>query len=646
MKLASIFTDHAVLPIDKLLIVWGAATPDAWVHGRIGSSTSCVQAASDGSFELRFAPLKKYGLVEFEVTDGVETVTLQDVQVGEVWLAAGQSNMGFSLSREEPPLSPKELQRSDLRFFHVPEQTRLGGVKDASAVWEPLPSEQSACGFTAVGFHFAESVANAKHCAVGVIQASFGGASLASFLNRQNAQLLEFIAQAAFEYFDTEVNDTPEKVADPITAWLKENPPQWVEKEDKDEWQQPGYDDREWETQVLPDSWTMAGYQYYGAFRYRKAVEVPETWRGAELELSLGMIDQQDITWFNGRQVGATGAGLEYSCFGVHRRYRVPAELVRPGESNLIAVRPLSFVSMILHGGFIGPAEEMHLTNLATGESIPLTGEWRFTSEQPCVPQVTTMLYQTLGAGIQHSFSMMHENLLKPVLPYALTGVLWYQGEADSTEPEMAEAYYDGLDMLREQIQTEWFDPSLPFLVVQLPGCCRPEPYQKNGCWAVTRQAQLDIMKDDGTLPAVVADVCSDPAELQFPDERVVGDRLARLWLYGEDADEADPAKAHGPTMQDFQRFSHAVELHYEAVGEGLAWRDGVVSTGFYVAGVQEEYEPATARIIAPDVVRLECPAIKKITSVRYCWSQNPGPYLTLVNSEGLPASPEEMSLS
>ncbi|MBR4125675.1 MAG: hypothetical protein IKR13_05685, partial [Victivallales bacterium] len=145
--------------------------------------------------------------------------------------------------------------------------------------------------------------------------------------------------------------------------------------------------------------------------------------------------------------------------------------------------------------------------------------------------------------------------------------------------------------------------------------------------------------------PAVVADACSDPAELHFPDKRVVGDRLARLWLYGNQTEQPDPAKTHGPTMLGYERFSHAVELHYDAVGTGLAWRDGVVSQGFYVAGVKGEYEQATARIVAVNKICLECPNIKKITSVRYCWSQNPGPYLTLVNSEGLPASPEEMIL-
>ena len=152
-------------------------------------------------------------------------------------------------------------------------------------------------------------------------------------------------------------------------------------------------------------------------------------------------------------------------------------------------------------------------------------------------------------------------------------------------------------------------------------------------------------MRDDETLPAVIADVCSDPMELHFPYKRVVGERLARLWLYELDADDPEPSKAHGPTVLDYQRHSHAVELHYEAVGEGLAWRDGVVSQGFYVAGVQGKFEPATARSIASDVVLLECPAVKKILTVRYCWSQNPGPYLTLVNSEGLPASPEEIVL-
>lgn len=645
MKLSTLFTDHAVLPVATPLPVWGTAAPDAWVRGRIGENTACVQAASDGSFLLRFAPVAEYGPVEFEVTDGVETVTLQDVQIGEVWLAAGQSNMGFTLSRELPEISPDELKRNDIRIFHVPERTRLTGPREAATAWKLLPERPADCNFTAVGFHFAAQVAAAKGCAVGVIQASLGGASLAAFLNRENA--LQYYPQPdeAEKYFQQPPNDTPEKVADPIAAYLREKPVVLAEKSDKDDWQKVGYDDSGWNTQSLPDSWDMAGFEYYGAFRYRKTVVLPESWRGAELELSLGMIDQQDVTWFNGQQVGATGEGMEYACFATHRRYRVSAELVRPGEANLVAVRPVSLMSMFLHGGFVGPADEMKLTNLATGEAISLAGEWRFEAEQACEPQLTTLQYQLMGAGIQHSLGILYENFLKPIIPYALTGVIWYQGEADSTEPEMAKSYYDGLSMLREQCEADW-NLALPFLVVQLPGCCMPQPYQEVGNWAVTRQAQLDFMKDSDEFPAVIADACSDPAELHFPNKRVVGDRLARLWLHGQDAETPAPAKAHGPAMMNYQRFSHAVELHYDAVGEGLAWRDGVVSPAFYVAGAKGEYEPAAARIVAPDTIRLESPNIKKITSVRYCWSQNPGPFLTLVNSEGLPASPEEMMLS
>ncbi|MBQ4481143.1 MAG: hypothetical protein II943_10940 [Victivallales bacterium] len=639
MKLNSLFTDHAVLPTGKPLAVWGKATPDAWVSGRIGKGTSSVQASSDGTFVLRFAPLTEYGPVEFQVSDGEETITLQDVQAGEVWLAAGQSNMGFSLARELPPVPPEELRRSDLRFFHVPEQTRLGGVTDAATAWE-MPSENaSECGFTAVGFHFAEKVANERSCAVGIIQASFGGASIASFLNRENTLDHPFTREYAEEYFRAPVNDTPKKVENPIRDWLEKNPPAWTIMPDADAWQQIDYHDANWATQQLPDSWSLAGHHYLGAFRYRRAVHIPETWRGDDLELSLGMIDQQDITWFNGTQVGATGEGLDYASFATLRKYPVAATLVRPGAENVVAVRALSFTAMILDGGLMGPAEAMFLRNPRTCETISLTGEWRFSCEQLCTPAISTRIYQTLGAGIQHSFSMMHDNLLKPVIPYPITGVIWYQGEADSTEEPMAIVYEEMLNLLCQQCRKEWNDKTLPFLVVQLPGCCMPSPYQTTGFWPITRQAQYEFSRKQHSYPAVTADVCSDPIELHFPDKRTVGERLARLALHGE-----NDAKAHGPQVasMEFGR-DNALRLSFVAVGKKLSWRNGVVSKGFMLAGEDGVFHPADARIVAPNYLEIISPQVPHPKAVRYGWSQNPGPYLTLVNSEDLPASPFEL---
>ena len=166
-----------------------------------------------------------------------------------------------------------------------------------------------------------------------------------------------------------------------------------------------------------------------------------------------------------------------------------------------------------------------------------------------------------------------------------------------------------------------------------------PSPYQTTGFWPITRQAQLEFARKQHSYPAVTADACSDPIELHFPDKRIVGERLARLALYGE-----NDAKAHGPQVASMEYGrDNALRLVFVAVGKKLSWRNGVVSEGFALAGEDGVFHPAEARIVAPNCLELTSPQVPHPKAVRYGWSQNPGPYLTLVNSEDLPASPFEL---
>ena len=128
----------------------------------------------------------------------------------------------------------------------------------------------------------------------------------------------------------------------------------------------------------LPTLWQNAGHDFCGAFWFRRSVDIPAAWAGKDLLLGIGAVDKQDVTYFNGEQVGATGKLAEQQYFNVPRFYRVPGRLVKTGR-NIVAVRSFSFIH---DGGMTGPAAKMAL-RLAEQETsaMSLAGPWRYAIE-------------------------------------------------------------------------------------------------------------------------------------------------------------------------------------------------------------------------------------------------------------------------
>lgn len=144
-------------------------------------------------------------------------------------------------------------------------------------------------------------------------------------------------------------------------------------------WASVSFDDSGWETMPLPGSWTSRGLKFSGVFWFRRRFDIPAAWAGEDLTLSIGAADKTDITYFNGRPVGATGKGMDFAVWRVHRSYIIPGRIVQAGQ-NVIAVRVYSFA---YDGGLIGPADQMYvsLADDRDGRRIPLAGDWKYAVE-------------------------------------------------------------------------------------------------------------------------------------------------------------------------------------------------------------------------------------------------------------------------
>lgn len=175
VKLPAVFADHMVLQRELPLPVWGTAEPGEAVQVDFAGQAKSATAGQNGKWMVKLDPLAASEQGREMTVRGKNNVTFQDVVVGDVWFASGQSNMGFPLSAA---LNATEAlaQAGDagLRFFTVARNTAPEPQPDLKGKWE-LSSPQTAGGFSAVAYFFAKEIRRTQKCPVGVLNGSWGG---------------------------------------------------------------------------------------------------------------------------------------------------------------------------------------------------------------------------------------------------------------------------------------------------------------------------------------------------------------------------------------------------------------------------------------------------------------------------------------
>ncbi len=633
MKLAAVFSDHAVLQREKPIAVWGWAKPLAYVIVKLGKQTVRGMSGSDGKFLVKFPPMPASGPLTLVAKSGGKSVTVKDVWVGEVWLASGQSNMQFRVYEMGKPDEVKELAKcANLRMITVAPVTYGGGRQSdlllgsdgkSSSSWE-VANPKNIVNFSAVGAHFAKFLADAVGVKVGIINSSWGGTIIEAWQSRetlmQNPDMAPRIADYEALVFEYKKNgkqivrkpgEPGYLPADTKNAGLKKG------------WAKLNFDDSAWAKMTLPSAWTRQGHAYSGVFWFRKVIDVPAKWAGRDLLLNVGAADKCDITYFNGTKVGSMGEGFDERFWNVQREYKIPGKLVKAGR-NVIAVRVYSF---IYDGGLIGPAASMAIAP-ARGKSQPisLAGEWAYAIEQNYGLIMQSAVSQ--GPGNPNTLFMLFDNMIAPLLPYSLRGAIWYQGCSNTLRPTEYERLLK--DLVRDW-RYQFGQGDFPFYVVQLANyraCCA----LPSG-WAGVREAQLKVLSEKNTGLAVTIDV-GETADIHPKNKKDVGKRLA-LWalrdVYGKDVEVS------GPLYESAAVEGSAIRVKFTHVAGGLVAKGGGLGS-FTIADASGKFVPAKAVIDGQSVI-VSATEIASPLYVRYAWAEDPTD-ANLYNSKGLPASP------
>lgn len=618
IKLSALFTDHAVLQRGMPVPVWGWAPPRMVVDLSLGAYLASAKSGHDGRFRADLPPMPAGGPYELKVSCDGHEVVVQDVCVGEVWLASGQSNMEWTMGA----CGLKEGALPGIRMITVDRVAIVGTRADFNGQWRTGSSEHIPF-FSAVALYFAKRLSSELGVTVGIVNSSWGGTLAEAWTSRETLARNPDYAPWMHRYH-AKVN-SPAYWHDPAGPKDEPYPPDPGNVGVTSGWAGSGFDDRTWPEMILPTIWQADGHNYSGVFWFRKVVDIPSEWAGRDILLDIGAVDKQDVTYFNGEQVGATGRRFEEEFWNINRSYRVPGRLVRAGR-NVIAVRAYSFV---FGGGLIGPASAMAVSLASgSGNSLPLAGAWRFQVEHNF--GIVTPPLATLGEGYQNSPHMLFDNMIAPLLPYGIRGAIWYQGESNASASDKYRHLM--VEMIRCWRQV-WGQGDFPFIQVQLANYMAATPFQKNSEWALLREAQLQTTREPDVGLAVAIDI-GEAGDIHPRNKLDVGHRLAQWALARTYRRLLVPT---GPVYSRMTLEGDRIRIHFEQAGGGLVTKDGGLKT-FVIAGLDGRFVEAAAAI-EENTVLVWNSTVPEPVAVRYAWADNPAG-CNLYNAEGLPTSP------
>jgi sialate O-acetylesterase len=196
---ADVFTDNMVLQRDIEAPVWGTAAPGEAVAVEVAGVAAETVADEHGAWRVNLSALSAGGPYDM-VVRGDDAVTFQNVMVGEVWIASGQSNMQWPMSasmRAEEFLAA--ANDPDLRLFTCPNVMRDEPVDNVDGSWTPCTS-QSVFGFSAVAYHFGRHLREELGVPVGLINASWGGSWIEAWISRPTLESDEAFAPGLRRY--------------------------------------------------------------------------------------------------------------------------------------------------------------------------------------------------------------------------------------------------------------------------------------------------------------------------------------------------------------------------------------------------------------------------------------------------------------
>ena len=636
ISLPQLFQSGMVLQRGKLIPIWGKAAPGELVTVRFNKKQYATTADAHGSWRINLPKMKAGGPYTLTVGNYV----LTNILVGDVWLLSGQSNIDVTIERVYPQY-PQEIdsyENNDVRLFRVQNETDVHGVRDdikpTSINWKPL-NKENAWLFSAVGYFLGKRMQEKTNVPQGIIVNSWGGTPIEAWISKDSLErdYPMLVKRAQFFQSDDYVKSQTQTNMQADRQWQK-----MLQESDAgilQNWAAPDCDDANWQS-INQNDWSWRGC---GSVWLRQHIIINKEHAGKPARLLLGTLFDQDITYLNGKEIGHTY--YQYP----PRRYDIPEGLLKEGD-NVIAVR---FINKYGAVHFIPEkpymlcfGDDRCSQNPMPKDVIPLAPTWKVNvgTELPNCPSG--------DVSLQNIPTTLYNAVLHPLAPYAINGVVWYQGESNTGNPA---PYADYLKKLMGCWRDRWQDPKMPFVIVQLanydgrqqsgfPRPITPQTAPMNSGWAQLREAQRTAAKADPRAELAVINDLGETVDIHPLRKKEVAERVALCFdrlIYNNKVNLAPEVIA-----AEVQEGKIILTLDQPIQAGDLYEFEAAAADGDKVfQNVKATAEDNRITLILPEGFH----PMSTVYAVRYAWKDNPAT-ANVRSLTGLPMSSFEMKVN
>ena len=581
ISLPYIFSDNMVLQRGQKIPVWGFSSPNETIKVAFKKQLKETKANEKGEWMV-YLNQEKAGGPYLLTVSGKNKITFKNVLIGDVWLASGQSNMEWNLAATEG--YDNELNQTKFPLIrHIKINKKINSLPQNNVTethWD-VANKQTIGDFSAVAYHFAKKMYQEKGVPVGIINSSWGGTVIESWIPREAFEQSPYFKEMISKMPKVDIEQLEQNNIAEKTILMESLTQEKISDFSANNFLTETSTSPKAEINV-PQAWEEQGYKSLdGIIWVKKTIVLAENDVKKDATLYLGKIDDADTTFFNGKEVG----GMKQ--WSDERIYTISKEFLKVGE-NTIAIKITDTGG---GGGLWDNSEDIKL--VTSDRTLPLKGKWKFGIEK------------IFSAINQNEFpSLIYNSMIYPFIKTRISGVVWYQGESNV---ERAEEYEKTFPLLINSWR-EKFGKNLPFYFVQL-ATFNNDGNSNEGCpWAELRDAQTQALSLKNTGMAVTTDV-GNPTDIHPRNKKPVGERLANLALKNG---------IYSPVLKSYTVKGDKIEVTLTEKSILIA-KDQQSLRGFEIAGKDQVFYPATASIVNNKLV-VTSDKVSKPIAVRYGW--------------------------
>ena len=625
VNLSKLFSSHMVIQRNQDIHIFGTATPGIKVKAELAGNNSNAKVDKDGKFNILLPELKAGGPYELVIYTKDTIIRLNDILIGDVWVCSGQSNMEFKLKDSKRAHETLTNPRSDqIRMVNVPRDVEFKPLNEFRNNMQWYSAEtDSLKEFSAVGYYFAEELQSKLGIPIGLIGSNWGGTAIEAWTQTQALdsfpqfkERINYIKNTAASV--KEIEGAGEKEFDRVNEKLFASGVGITQ-----EWFSPTHNTADWKSINVPGFWEkqISGMEDFdGVVWFKKEFDLPEDFAGKDIDIWLSQIHDYDITWLNGIKIGENYSPFEW------RGYTAKDSIVKE-KNNVLIVR---VYNRKFNGGFDGVPAYFDCYPVGEKEkAISLSGAWSYRIAKE-IKDTLDIPLSSKKYGPNDFPSMLNNAMINPMTGFPVKGAIWYQGEANA---DKAFLYRKTFPAMIKNWRQQWNIGNFPFYFVQLANYGQENGKPGDSFWAELREAQTMTLSLPNTGMATTIDI-GNPIDIHPLNKKDVGLRLAYNAL---DKTYDIETVYSGPMYSKFTIDNSEVILEFTNVGSGLVTNNEKNPQEFIIAGEDQVFYPAIAKIVNNTIV-IKSNKVMEPVSVRYAWKNSPE--VNLYNKDGLPAIP------